>query len=55
MGRFYVYVMTENQKQIIQAHQEQLLSSENKEKHEIDEQKIWQATSLDELDDALSV
>lgn len=55
MGRFYVYVMTENQKQIIRAHQDQLLSPKNKEKHGIDEQKIWQATSLDDLDEAFTI
>ncbi|RUS75893.1 hypothetical protein EGW08_016352, partial [Elysia chlorotica] len=55
LGRFYVYVMTANQKQIIQAHQGQLLSPENKEKHGIDESRVWNATSLDELDEALTV
>ncbi|GFN87874.1 adenosine deaminase cecr1-a [Plakobranchus ocellatus] len=55
IGRFYLYVMTENQKEIMNAHRAQLFTPENKQKHGIDEKKVFSATSLDELDEAFTV
>lgn len=50
--RFYLYIMTENMKNIILRHRTVLLSDENKNRHKLNEHEIISAATLPELDDA---
>ncbi|KAI4467949.1 abhydrolase domain-containing protein [Holotrichia oblita] len=50
--RFYLYIMTENMKNIILRHRTVLLSDENKNKLKLNEHEIISAATLPELDDA---
>ncbi|KAK9700743.1 alpha/beta hydrolase fold [Popillia japonica] len=50
--RFYLYIMTENMKNIILRHRTVLLSDENKNKLQLNEHEIISAATLPELDDA---
>lgn len=50
--RFYLYVMTENMKNIILKHRHVLLTEEVKSYHKLNEHEIISAATLPELDDA---
>jgi len=50
--RFYLYVMTENVKNIILKHRHILLSDEVKARHNLDERQIIAAATLPDLDEA---
>lgn len=50
--RFYLYVMTENVKNIIMKHRHVLLSEEVKQTHKLNERDIVAAATLPELDEA---
>lgn len=50
--RLYLYVMTENVKQIIRKHRHVLLSEDVKKKHGINETDISYALTLPDLDEA---
>lgn len=50
--RFYLYVMTENVKNIIMKHRHVLLSDEVKNKYQLNEREIVAAATLPELDEA---
>ncbi|XP_031327658.1 abhydrolase domain-containing protein 2 isoform X3 [Photinus pyralis] len=50
--RFYLYVMTENMKNIILKHRHVLLTEEVKNYHKLNEHEIISAATLPELDDA---
>ncbi|KAF5301125.1 hypothetical protein FQR65_LT08955 [Abscondita terminalis] len=50
--RFYLYIMTENMKNIILKHRHVLLTDEVKNRHKLNEREIIAAATLPELDDA---
>lgn len=50
--RFYLYIMTENMKNIILKHRHVLLTEEVKNRHKLNEREIIAAATLPELDDA---
>ncbi|XP_075152721.1 abhydrolase domain-containing protein 2 isoform X2 [Haematobia irritans] len=50
--RFYLYVMTENMKNIILKHRHVLLSEECRQRHNLNERDIIAAATLPELDEA---
>ncbi|KAG4071919.1 hypothetical protein HA402_006080 [Bradysia odoriphaga] len=50
--RFYLYIMTENVKNIIMRHRKVLLSDEVKQKYQLNERDIASAATLPELDEA---
>jgi len=50
--RFYLYVMTENMKRVLMAHQQLVLTEEVKKNYEICERSIFSAASLPEFDEA---
>lgn len=50
--RFYLYVMTENMKRVLMAHQQLVLTEEVKSRYELCERSIFSAASLPEFDEA---
>ncbi|XP_060536563.1 abhydrolase domain-containing protein 2 [Cylas formicarius] len=50
--RFYLYVMTENMKNIILRHSKMLLNEDIKQRHNLSENEIISAATLPELDEA---
>jgi abhydrolase domain-containing protein 2 len=50
--RFYLYVMTENMKRVLIAHQQSVLSEEVKARYQLCERSILTAATLPEFDDA---
>lgn len=50
--RFYLYIMTENVKNIIMKHRDVLLSDDVKQKFGLNERDIFAAATLPELDEA---
>lgn len=50
--RFYLYIMTENMKNIILKHRHILLSEETRQRHNLNEREIIAAATLPELDEA---
>ncbi|XP_037805874.1 abhydrolase domain-containing protein 2 isoform X1 [Lucilia sericata] len=50
--RFYLYIMTENMKNIILKHRHVLLSEETRQRHNLNEREIIAAATLPELDEA---
>lgn len=50
--RFYLYIMTENMKNIIMKHRQILLGDDVKAKFGLNERKIFEANTLPELDEA---
>jgi abhydrolase domain-containing protein 2 len=50
--RFYLYVMTENMKRVLMAHQQLVLTEDVKSRYELCERSIFSAASLPEFDEA---
>ena len=50
--RFYLYVMTENMKRVLMAHQQLVLTEEVKTRYQLCERSIFSAASLPEFDEA---
>ncbi|VDI35558.1 abhydrolase domain-containing protein 2 [Mytilus galloprovincialis] len=55
LRRMYVYFMTSYQKFLLRHHYHTVLSEDVKSKHELDEDKIFAATSLAELDQSYTI
>lgn len=52
--RFYLYIMTDNYRNIITRHKRMLLSPEMKNRYSLDEKQIVSAGTLPDLDEAYS-
>jgi abhydrolase domain-containing protein 2 len=50
--RFYLYIMTENMKRVLMAHQQLVLSEDVKSRYQLCERSILSAATLPEFDDA---
>lgn len=50
--RFYLYVMTENMKRVLMAHQQSVLNEEVKSRYQLCERAIFSAATIPEFDEA---